>query len=98
MPALRDRDQFAALVNDARRRQYLSVRAVARIAQVPATTAQGWLDGRHFPSPALRGNYLLVVDHLGLTDQVPDGIWDDSRDGANGCRWSGHLRTRDPAS
>lgn len=79
MPALRNREEFAALVNDARRRQYLSVRAVARVAQVPATTIQGWLDGRHFPSPALRPNYLLVVSHLGLDDQLPDDIWDDSR-------------------
>jgi DNA-binding transcriptional regulator YiaG len=79
MPAPRNREQFAALVNDARRRQYLSIRAVARVAQVPATTIQGWLDGRHFPSPALRPNYLLLVNHLGLDDEVPDDIWDDSR-------------------
>jgi DNA-binding transcriptional regulator YiaG len=79
MPAPRNREEFAALVNDARRRQYLSIRAVARVAQVPATTIQGWLDGRHFPSPALRPNYLLLVNHLGLDDEVPDDIWDDSR-------------------
>ncbi|HEY3408627.1 MAG TPA: helix-turn-helix domain-containing protein [Propionicimonas sp.] len=79
MPAPRNREEFAALVNDARRRQYLSIRAVARVAQVPATTIQGWLDGRHFPSPALRPNYLMLVNHLGLDDDVPDDIWDDSR-------------------
>jgi DNA-binding transcriptional regulator YiaG len=79
MPAPRNREEFAALVNDARRRQYLSIRAVARVAQVPATTIQGWLDGRHFPSPALRPNYLILVNHLGLDDEVPDDIWDDSR-------------------
>ena len=81
MPALRDRAEFAILLNEARCRQYLSIRAVARIAQVPATTVQGWLDGRHFPSPALRGNYLLLVHHLGLGDVMPDKIWDDSRPG-----------------
>jgi DNA-binding transcriptional regulator YiaG len=81
MPAPRNREEFAALVNDARRRQYLSIRAVARVAQVPATTIQGWLDGRHFPSPALRPNYLLLVNHLGLDDQVPDDMFDDSRAG-----------------
>jgi hypothetical protein len=86
MPAPRNREEFAALVNDARRRQYLSIRAVARIAQVPATTAQGWLDGRHFPSPALRGNYLLLVNHLGLGDQIPEHLWDDSRAGAGSAR------------
>ena len=84
MPAPRDREEFAVLVNEARCRQYLSIRAVARIAQVPATTVQGWLDGRHFPSPALRANYLRVVHHLGLGDLLPDNIWDDSRAGVNG--------------
>ena len=79
MPAPRNREEFAELVNDARRRQYLSIRAVARVAQVPATTIQGWLDGRHFPGPALRPNYMLLVSRLGLDDQVPDDIWDDSR-------------------
>jgi hypothetical protein len=53
---------------------------------VPATTAQGWLDGRHFPSPALRGNYLLLVNHLGLGDQIPEHLWDDSRAGAGSAR------------
>jgi len=83
MPALRNREEFAALVNDERRRHYLSIRAVARVAQVPATTIQGWLDGRHFPSPALRPNYLLLVSHLGLDDRLPDDLWDDSRAGSS---------------
>jgi len=82
VPALRNREEFAALVNDERRRQYLSIRAVARVAQVPATTIQGWLDGRHFPSPALRPNYLRLVRHLGLDDQLPGDLWDDSRAGS----------------
>lgn len=68
--------EFAALVNDARRRQHLSIRAVARLADVPATTAQGWLDGTHFPSPALRGHYLRLLERLGLVDAVPRELWD----------------------
>ncbi len=76
MPAPASRQEFAALVNDARRRQHLSIRAVARIADVPATTAQGWLNGKHFPTPALRGNYLRLLDHLDLADAVPRDLWD----------------------
>ncbi len=76
MPAPASRQEFAALVNDARRRQHLSIRAVARIAEVPATTAQGWLNGKHFPTPALRGNYLKLLDHLDLADAVPRDLWD----------------------
>ncbi|MCC6494796.1 MAG: helix-turn-helix transcriptional regulator [Propionibacteriaceae bacterium] len=56
MPAPANRQEFAALVNAARMRHHLSIRAVARIADVPAATAQGWLNGKHFPTPALRGN------------------------------------------
>jgi hypothetical protein len=78
MPAPASRQEFASLVNDARRRQHLSIRAVARIADVPATTAQGWLNGKHFPTPALRGNYFTLLEHLNLTGEVPDDLWDDS--------------------
>ena len=76
MPAPASRQEFAALVNDARRRQHLSIRAVARIAEVPPTTAQGWLNGKHFPTPALRGNYLKLLDHLDLANAVPRDLWD----------------------
>ncbi len=44
---------------------------------MPATTMQGWLNGRHFPVPALRENYLRMVAELELTDQLPDDLWDD---------------------
>ncbi|MFT4110289.1 hypothetical protein [Propionicimonas sp.] len=81
MPSAASRQEFAALVNEARCRQHLSIRAVARIADVPATTAQGWLNGKHFPTPALRGNYLKLLEHLGLTHAVPADLWDDSWDG-----------------
>lgn len=77
MPAPASRQEFAALLNDARRRQHLSIRAVARIAQVPPTTAQGWLNGKHFPTPALRGNFLELVEHLELTGAVPRDLWED---------------------
>lgn len=76
MPTPASRQEFAALVNETRTRQHLSIRAVARIAGVPSATAQGWLNGRHFPTPALRRNYLELVEHLGLSDAVPEDLWD----------------------
>lgn len=38
---------------------------------------QGWLNGRHFPTPVLRPNYQKLIDHVGLTAVVPEGLWDD---------------------
>ncbi len=84
------------LLNDARRRQHLSVRAVARIADVPPTTAQGWLNGRHFPSRALRANYLRLLEYLGLADSVPGDSWGDPTRAVAppGSRMDGHPAGR----
>lgn len=76
MSAPDSRASFAELVNRARLTRHLSIRSVAKIAGVPAATAQGWLSGKHFPTPALRGQYLKLVEELGLADQVPDDLWD----------------------
>ena len=65
---------FAKRVNEARLARHLSIHAVARLAGVPATTAQGWLSGDHFPSPALRTNYLELIGYLGLIGQLPDEL------------------------
>jgi hypothetical protein len=90
MPVPASRQEFAALLNDARRREHLSIRAVAKIADVPATTAQGWLNGKHFPTPALRGNYLKLVEHLDLVHAVPRDLWDESWDALEPALRSGH--------
>ena len=76
------RKEFAALVDAARRGRYLSIRAAARIAEVPATTAAGWLKGKHLPTPALRDNYLRLLEHLELAGSVPESFWGspDDRD------------------
>ncbi|WP_028708868.1 NACHT and WD repeat domain-containing protein [Propionicicella superfundia] len=56
----------------------MSVRAFARIADVPPATAQGWLSGKHFPTPALRPNFLRAVEHFDLTSELSDELWDES--------------------
>ena len=52
---------------------------------------QGWLNGKHFPVPALRRNYLRIVEELGLSAEAPADLWDDA--------WvdlQPNLRTRRP--
>lgn len=73
--------EFTQLVNEARLARHLSIRAVARLVDVPATTAQGWLSGKHFPCEALRGNYLSLVAHLGLMKQLPEELRRELEDG-----------------
>ena len=71
------RTEFAARINEVRRSQHLSISDVAKLANVPRATAQGWLNGRHLPTPALRAQYLGMVDRLGLAAEVPEGLWLD---------------------
>ncbi len=73
------RGELVRLLNEARQRQHLSVRGAAAAAGVPTATVQGWLSGRHLPTPALRDSFERLVDRLGLTDQIPNEWWVDSR-------------------
>lgn len=88
---LAKRRQLAARLDAARRAQHLSIRELARITDVPPPTLQGWLNGRHFPVPALRPAYLRMVERLGLADEISEDLWDE--------RWSSlgpQLRTGRP--
>lgn len=71
------RAELVALVDQTRLDQHISVRAAARLSGVPASTMQGWLQGRHFPTPALRPKFLALVDHLGLSSVLHGGLWQD---------------------
>lgn len=51
---------------EARRSAHLSIRRAASLAKVPPSTAQGWFEGRHLPTPALMPNFALLLDALGL--------------------------------
>lgn len=70
-----DRDVFAARLNEARIARHLSINDVAKIAGVPKATAQGWLNGSHLPTPALRKRYLRIVEELDLTAELPPWLW-----------------------
>lgn len=77
MPRQPDRAEFIGLINNAREERRISIRAAARIAGVPPATAQGWLAGSHFPTPALRPKFLKLVDALDLGHLVHPALWVD---------------------
>lgn len=71
------RSELTMLINDARRVRHISIRSAARIAGVPPATMQGWLNGRHFPTPALRPKFLRLIAELDLNDCVHTALWLD---------------------
>lgn len=71
------RSELCELINQARLDRHLSIRSAARIAGVPPATIQGWLAGRHFPTPALRPKFLLLVEALELSDYLHPALWLD---------------------
>ncbi len=67
--------EFARIVDEVRVRNHQSIGQFARVAGVPKATAQGWLNGRHMPTPALRRRFLQAVAELGLDGAAPEGLW-----------------------
>lgn len=67
------RAELVRLLNEARLRKSLSIRAAAKVAGVAPATAQGWLNGKHMPTPALRGNFRLLLAELDV--DIPDSLW-----------------------
>lgn len=90
MQSTLSRDEFVQSLNRARLANHLSIRAAAKVAGVPAATVQGWLNGKHFPTPALRGNFLRLVEALGLADDVPEDFWVESLAGLQPTLREGH--------
>jgi len=81
-PPSDERASLAAALNAARIEQHMSIRAAARLAGAPAATVQGWLNGRYFPTPALRGEFSKLATALGLEDRLTSTLWtgaDDAR-------------------
>lgn len=72
------------MINQVRLDRHISIRSAARIADVPPATIQGWLTGRHFPTPALRPKFLRLVDALDLNHCLHPALWmDDLPNGDN---------------
>ena len=67
------RDELVRLLSQARQSKDISVRAAAKLAGVPTATAQGWLSGKHLPTPALRDNFRQLLAALDL--RIPEAMW-----------------------
>ena len=67
------RDELVRLLSQARQSKDVSVRAAAKLARVPTATAQGWLSGKHLPTPALRDNFRQLLTALDL--RIPEAMW-----------------------
>ena len=76
----------------ARQRARLSVRDVARIANVPAGTTGGYFSGRHLPNLSFLDPFLAVLDALGIEDHDP---WVAALER---LRWTPSLRAADQTS
>ena len=88
------RDQLAAALEKARREQHVSIRAAARSIGLPTATVQGWLNGHHFPTPALRPQFLQLVQQLGLEAQLTPELWGVDVEGAWLAKDSPYLGLR----
>lgn len=70
MTAPLTRHDLVVKLAEARRSANLSIRRAASLAKVPASTAQGWFEGKHLPTPALMPNFLALLDALGLAQDA----------------------------
>lgn len=70
-----EREEFLQALNQARIERHYSVRGAAKAAGVPAATMQGWLAGRHYPTPALRPKFQTFIDLLELSPELVAGWW-----------------------
>ena len=68
MPAPLTRHDLVAQLARARAATNLSIRRAASLAKVPPSTAQGWFEGKHLPTPALMPNFLTLLEALHLAD------------------------------
>ena len=90
--ALSTRAGFARTLTLARQQARLSVRDVARIADVPAGTTGGYFSGRHLPNLSFLDPFLAVLDALGIEDHDP---WVAALER---LRWTPSLRAADQTS
>ncbi|MFC2686474.1 MAG: hypothetical protein ACFN3I_04855, partial [Arachnia propionica] len=74
------RGALAQQMAAARSRIGLSIRRAAAIAEVPASTAQGWLEGRHLPTPSLMPQFMTLLRALQLVTVQNETAWAEALD------------------
>lgn len=70
MGAPHTRQELVDILREARVGQGLSLRAVARQVGLPASTLQGWFEGRHLPTIVLQDDFVRLLGVLGLDDDT----------------------------
>ncbi len=61
------REELVALLAKARKARGISIRRASTLVALPASTVQGWFEGKHLPTHALTPKFLELLGHLGLT-------------------------------
>lgn len=97
--------ELAAVLNQARQTKVsagekgYSIRDLAKRLELAPSTLQGWLQGAHLPTLALREKFLQLLDELGLlTPEDNESFWQRtldtlsrSKQGWIGCPYQGLL-------
>lgn len=66
------REQLVADLSRARKAQGISIRNASTLVGLPASTLQGWFEGKHLPTQALTPKFLDLLVHLGLITSDED--------------------------
>lgn len=73
------RTSLVEMLTSARQQNSLSIRRAAALANVPPSTAQGWFEGRHLPTPALMPHFVELLESLKLVESDDDrSAWKDA--------------------
>lgn len=76
MEAPLSRDQLVSQLATARKARSVSIRRASSLVGLPASTLQGWFEGRHLPTQALMPQFLELLVHLGLAvDDADQNAW-----------------------
>jgi transcriptional regulator with XRE-family HTH domain len=75
---IHSRDQMRAALTALRLRAGLTVRDLARRAQLPTATVGGYVTARHLPSPSQVEQFRAVLRGCGVTDQDLLARWDEA--------------------
>lgn len=67
-----NREQLVAELSRARKAKGLSIRNASALIGLPASTLQGWFEGKHLPTQALTPKFLDLLVHLGLISSDDD--------------------------
>jgi WD40 repeat protein len=77
---IQTREQLGAALNTWRLRNGLTIRELARAADLPTATVGGYLTGRHLPGPSQRAQFAGLFEACGLSDPDELSRWQEALD------------------